>query len=520
MLGSAASVPVTFEPSGRTVWVAPGTTALVAARKAGVDVVATCGGRGTCGACGVRVVQGELGAVSSDEAVLLARAPRDVRMACRAEVVSPVVLRPVIDADVTSVAEGAEGVAGALVAGVDLGTTTVAAAVVDPVTGAELGRSVVLNGQAPWGADVLARLSAAMQGDGEDLRVAAEDSVLKALDMATGARLGMLERVVIAANTAMATLLCGADVTPLSRYPFAIPKDSDRLPAHSRLREALPTCEIVVVPAIASFVGGDAAAGAVAHRILESDTATVLVDIGTNAEVVVASRGCVWVSSAAAGPAFEGGTISHGGPAVPGAITSVEFRDGGGVAMATIGDQEPRWMSGAGLVSCVAQMLRSRDLAADGAMVADGPHGIRMRRDDAGVIGIDITDTGSVRVTQLDIRAFQLAKAAVRVALDMTLGAAGVKDAGVGRVLVAGAFGAALDARDLVDLGVVSAGLKDVLVPVGNASLEGAVAIALDESLLEQWIQAASGVESVELASDPAFTERLIAALSLECSYR
>ena len=156
-------VPVTFEPAGVTTWVVAGTTLTDAARQAGIMVPAPCGGRGVCGSCGVSVLAGALASADEAERAMLVRARPGIRLACRATVVGPVTVRP-LALDATSVQAPAlvgSMAAGPLVAGVDLGTTSVAVALVDPRTGRELARASVANRQQRFGADVLARLSAA-----------------------------------------------------------------------------------------------------------------------------------------------------------------------------------------------------------------------------------------------------------------------------------------------------------------------------------------------------------------------
>ena len=197
-----------------------------------------------------------------------------------------------------------------LVAGVDLGTTSVAVVLVDVESGREVARASVPNRQQAFGADVLTRMSAALSGSASQLREAAEASIVSALE--TAAERGEVQtagivRLAVAANSAMTALLLDVDVAPLATSPFTAPSDGGAIAAGSSL--LVPLAEdatAVVIPPIAGFVGGDALAAAIAAGLAEADEPVLLVDFGTNAEIVLAGCGSLVVASAAAGPAFEG----------------------------------------------------------------------------------------------------------------------------------------------------------------------------------------------------------------------
>lgn len=519
------TVKVTFVPAEVTVDVEVGSTLIEAARAAGIVLTAPCGGRGTCGGCAVRVVEGELAEPGEAERGTLARAPSGVRLACRAQVVAAVRVSPLfgrVGGDTEAVAEASdrgESLHG-VVAGVDFGTTTVAALLVDAESGKELGRGGAANMQSAYGADVLSRMSAALEGRGEELRRAGEESVASALaSAAAGGGLGAVrvERVVVAANTAMASLLTGTDVSPLASHPFAVPGLRGEMGVTPVLREWLASAATVsFVPPMGGFVGGDALAAAVVAGLADVTDAVLLIDIGTNAEIVLATPERVLAASAAAGPAFEGAGISCGGPAAVGAVERVAL-DAGQVSMETIGNATPRWLSGAGFVSAVAMLRRVGHIAEDGIMREEGPLSARFDRDANGVAEFTLSeaDAPAVKLNQLDVRALQLAKAAVRTGVEIVLRRAGVLEEDVGAVLVAGAFGAALDPEDLRDLGVLPPGLADRMGKIGNAALEGAAAMALDPALDAIAADIAARVEHVDLAADAQFNSSFLAATAL-----
>ncbi|HEY5472392.1 MAG TPA: ASKHA domain-containing protein, partial [Candidatus Limnocylindrales bacterium] len=380
-----------------------------------------------------------------------------------------------------------------------------------------LARASVANQQSSFGADVLSRVSASLNGESEALRTLAENSILDALraaGQAGNADVSRVERLVVAGNSTMAALLMGADVTSLASHPFTPPVGGEPLAADSALRAAVaPGAEAALVPPMAAFVGGDALAATVASGLVDVDAPALLVDLGTNAELVLARPDGLLVASTAAGPAFEGVGVSCGGPAVAGAVDRVEI-SGVDVRLHAIGDAEPRWFSGAGLVSAITALISAGHIAPDGAMVAQGPLAPRFARDEAGVLGVGLSAEGAPRIvlTQLDVRALQLAKAAVRAGIEALLRHAGLSATDLGEVLVAGAFGAALEPADLVAIGVLPSNAASRIRRVGNAALEGAAAMALDSGLTKIAAQTAAQAVHVDLAADPAFNTGYIVA--------
>ncbi len=475
--------PVTFEPSGVTVWVETGQTVLAAARSAQVSIDATCGGRGVCGSCSVKVLDGALASPGPAERSVLSRAPAGVRLACKAVVTGPVRVRPVVAMGAPHVDVAGPASASVLVAGCDLGTTNVSVAVIEPASGRQAGLATVHNRQASFGADVMARMSAAMGGDAHELAVAARASVAEALGLAAGAARDRVQQVVVAANSAMAALFAEADVAPLAAAPYTAPE----LPVSGAASwlGLSPSATVRVLPPIASFVGGDVLAGLVAVDVLSATEPVLLLDIGTNAEVALWAHGRLTVASAAAGPAFEG---------IAG-------------------------LPGSAFVAAVAGLRARGALGADGLLdpsssevviLGDGVRAVRV-----GTVDADVT------VTQLDIRALQLAKAAVRVALNAVLRSAGIPPAKLGRVWVAGAFGGALDPADLVSIGMLPASLAGVVEVPGNTSLSGASMLALGFSAGEDAVSATldrlrDGVHLVDLPNDPQFAARMMDAVRLE----
>ena len=504
---------VSFLPGGESVEVDRGTAVLVAARTAGVQLVASCGGRGTCGSCAVRVHEGALGEPDDVEFTAMARLPKSVRLACRATVVGDVTVEPImkpkrvepaqplavpastaslhllddddyaLPADVLGRGTSEETrFPAALVVGVDLGTTNVSAAVVNPDTGQVVGTATVPNRQTSWGADVLTRLSASLGGDAVPLRNAAQMSVVDAVEqaLATGGSHGAhIDRVVIAANSVMAALLVGADASTLAAAPF-VPVTQLEL-TDGPFPRKFPAATVQVLQPIAAFVGGDTRAGLVATGMsVPSEqpgnaTPTLFIDIGTNAEVALRVGSTVWVASAPAGSAFEG-------------VGAYDLRVPGSTLLRALHQARE-----AGSLDETGLLQEGRD------NVSRSTEGILQLRTEAGAT-----------ITQLNVRDLQMAKSAVRAATNGVLREAGVSPGDLGDVFVAGAFGGAVPAEVLIGLGVVPPVGADVITFAGNASVDGALAVAKGQSS-----EVVGTVLHVDLATDPSFSSDLMSYTAL-----
>lgn len=512
---------VEFLSAGRHAEVARGATVLDAATHAGIIIPAPCGGRGACGRCAVTVLEGDLEPPEERELAALARArigTSEVRLACMARVAGDVTVRPLVTTT-QDPAVAADGRAQSVVAGVDLGTTTVAVQLVDVTRHTVVGSARVFNRQAAFGADVLSRIAASLGGAGEQLMAAAEGSVLEALALARGDRPGAVlpvRRIVLVGNTAMVSLLAGADVAGLAAHPFSHALAGMEQLTGARLAAGVGDVEIVVVPPVAAFVGGDLVAGLIAEGLAEEAIDALFIDLGTNAEVAAVAGGRLVVASAPAGPAFEGWGIACGGQAGPGGVVRVLPADARGGLRSITDEGPPSYLTGSGLISAVAHLRRVGHLDADGLLKLEGPaqdrffsaEGVR-----AVALGEDPLER-RVFLSQLDVRALQSAKAAVCVAIRAVTEAAGV--GALREVVVTGAFGGALESRDLVDLGIVPKEAAGVLRHVPEAALRGAAAMALDPGLFEEARALASRADHVDLAMGESFTDEFVAALRLE----
>ncbi len=463
-----------------------------------------CGGRGKCGKCKV-FARGALSPLSQLERAHLSAAEikRGVRLACEAEawgdcevyaqtaqtesniltasVLPPFTLRP---------AFSRYGVA------VDVGTTTLAATLY-AADGNLLAQASALNPQSAWGADVVSRLGAALNGENKALAAAireAIDGLIFQLCRGAGMRSTEIDGVVITGNTAMLYLLTEMEITPLSRAPFKITEKfgkACRADETGFLALAADT-EIYFPPCIAAFVGADTVCAALATELTAGEEPRLLADVGTNGEMALWTGKELLVCSTAAGPAFEGVGIGMGMRAETGAIDRVEIAEDG-LRVHVIGNATARGICGSGLVDAVACLLKTGAIDGTGYMEAES-----------------VSVGGKVALTDKDIRMVQLAKSAVCSGIDTLLATAGLDAAQVRELTVAGGLGNHLRAENACAIGLFPRGFEEKTVCAGNAALGGATALLLDITARERCAQIVAAAQTVELAVNATFAARFI----------
>jgi len=337
-----------------------------------------CGGRGRCKGCRVKVINGALPVTDDDARRITAQELADGwRLGCRATAHVDLTLQ-IAQWDAPVLSDGApfeftprEGFGVA----VDLGTTTIAAQLLDLRTAQVLAVRTGLNPQAKYGGDVMSRIDFAVNGGATTLTQLIRDelgAMISELLLAAQRSPTELTRVVIVGNTAMHHLFCGLDITPLSHSPFEPATDGMQIFPARDLGWDSGDAMVHFLPCLGGFVGSDILAGILATNLHESDSLRVLIDLGTNGEIVVGNRERILCASTAAGPAFEGARISMGMRAATGAIAEVTCGDGQ-FACRVLGNVEPRGICGSGLVDAVAAALGRGLVAPTGRFAQGGP---------------------------------------------------------------------------------------------------------------------------------------------------
>ena len=399
----AANVRIRLEPWSVEIEAPRGSPLMPVLSANGVEF--PCGGAGICGGCGVRLLSGSLPVSVEDKAAFrLNEIACGWRLACRARVEEPLVLEcgqwqmNVLTDDTLLKGNGKHGLGIAI----DLGTTTIAAQMIDLGSGRILGVRTALNPQMQAGADVMSRIHAVLLG--EDLKNMVRAELRTIVSELAGGRAQEVCEVLIVGNTVMHHLFCGLDVEPLAGAPFVTPHPGTRCFTPANLGWPLPgNCTIRFAACIGSFVGADTLAGIIATGVAEGEELAALIDLGTNGEIAIGNRHGLVCASTAAGPAFEAGCIRMGMRASPGAIAHVELGNGG-LRASTIGDAEVRGICGERYGGCGCSGLNN------GAILPIGTGGKRNQ-------GLPVS--GVVSLYQSDIRELQLAKAAIASGLQL-----------------------------------------------------------------------------------------------------
>ncbi|MHB8779852.1 MAG: ASKHA domain-containing protein [Candidatus Geothermincolia bacterium] len=360
----------------------------------------------------------------------------------------------------------------------DLGTTKIAAYLTDLETGEVLGAAALLNGQIPHGEDVMSRLSHAMTGGATILR----DAVLADLNALAvrvceehGRPTTSVAEVTLVGNTAMHHLFLGLPVRQLALAPY-VPTVSEAVDVKARDLGLLvaPGAYVHCPPVIAGFVGSDHVAMLLATALPDAGGNVLGLDIGTNTEMSLVSRGHVISCSCASGPAFEGAHIRDGMRAAAGAVERVEIADGRAI-VSTIDGAPPVGLCGSGILDAVAALRRTGLLSATGRLAESCPPGPGGRGRQ--FVIVPAADSGSGRdivLTEEDIQELLLAKGAIASGAGILLAEAGISAADLDEVIVAGAFGTFIDVGSARDIGMFPALPLERFSQVGNAAGVGA----------------------------------------------
>ena len=392
---------------------------------------------------------------------------------------------------------------------VDLGTTNVAAYLTDLESGKCLARLGIENPQVAYGADLITRVNHAIRTphghiELQSAAVTAITSLAKDLCAAVDAPVDAIVDIAVCANTAMHHLLLDLPVSQLGRAPF-VPATCVALDVKARdLGLAmLPGAYVHLLPNVGGFVGGDHVATLLATEERWSDSTTVVIDIGTNTEVSLMHRGTIITTSTASGPAFEGGNISAGMRAAEGAIERVRFVDGE-IRIDVIGDVEPVGLCGSGVIDVLAA-LREAEIINRRGSICSGHPGVR---DNYG--RREYLLASQVAFTQDDVRAVQLAKAAIRAGLDMLLREAGLAEEAIAHVVIAGAFGHYLDIASAIAIGMFPPLPMERFAQVGNAAGAGVRMALASGATREHASHLATRCRHLELGTRPDFQKAFL----------
>ncbi len=411
---------------------------------------------------------------------------------------------------------------------IDLGTTTLVFAFVDKVASQVVHTVTMLNSQRKYGADVLSRIQASVEGKQEELRESIQKDLCEGIDelleeyriTVEGNELSEqqimdIEHIVISGNTTMIHLLMGYDCSTLGAYPFEpvntgfISDTAEKILGYNQSGAEIKT---TILPSVSAFIGGDIVSGLYALDFAQNESISLFVDLGTNGEIVLGNCDRILTTSVAAGPAFEGGNISCGMGSVAGAIYAVEIKlsdrnnysndSGNGkqsltIQMETIHSTPPCGICGTGVIETVAELLKCGLIDETGLLVDEYfDNGFPLANEQEPII-----------FTQQDIRQFQLAKAAVRTGIEVLIKEYGITTDEIDKVYIAGGFGYHLNVAKAASIGLIPPELTAKATAVGNTSLAGAVKYLADANASDTIQRIKNASEDIILANDTDFQE-------------
>lgn len=407
---------------------------------------------------------------------------------------------------------------------IDLGTTTIAAYLYDLVSGKKVGTYSALNGQAAFGADVLTRIAAAMQPEGlEQLQKAVINTInglIEKMGIELGVESEMIYSVIICGNTAMQHLFLGLNPKQLSRAPFTAVTLTDVKVSASELGLKINEKGTVhFLPLIGGFVGADTVAAVLSTDMGNSESIKLMIDLGTNGEIVIGNQQKMLAASAAAGPALEGAGIKFGMRGTDGAIERVRLTEWE-IHLKTIGDSKPIGICGSGLVDLIAEMVKMKMINERGRLCtrelyieSNGNHPIAKRLDlihgERGFIIADERESGTgekIYLSQKDIRQLQLAKGAIAAAYQILIKRYGIEETQIDEILVAGAFGNYVDTEQAKLIGLLPNFENVPVRSVGNAAGAGVQLFLLSQTKQSMLFAKMEKIEHIELASDKEFS--------------
>jgi uncharacterized 2Fe-2S/4Fe-4S cluster protein (DUF4445 family) len=387
---------------------------------------------------------------------------------------------------------------------IDIGTTTMVIELVDLATGALLAIASIENPQRFGGSDVMTRITYEAEVPGE-LRLALRRALnheLKRLCAELGLDRKQLVEMVIVGNPTMRDLAFNLDVMPIGRLPYRSVTETafrdGELPSTMISRRAHelgflmhPQGRVIAAPLVACHVGADAAADLVAVDAIEKGGSFLLVDIGTNTEIIASDGKRIVVASSPAGPAFEGGGVRYGMPGADGAIEKVRLADGR-FEVDVIGDAPPEGICGSGLVDLLAVLRRNEWMSNRGTF-------------HQGAAELRIVDSPRITFSRADVGHLAIAKAATAVGQRVLLRRLGLEPKDLDRVYLAGGFANALDIRTAVEIGLLVDAPPERIIRAGNASIAGARALLLSRRRRAALDDLVRRIEHVELESEPDF---------------
>lgn len=545
---SKQKIRITF--NGQPYLAERGQTVLEALINNGLLLRSDCGGKGRCGKCQVKIHDPDpvsLCPPSEAEVKILGgkRLAAGYRLACSATALNDISLEIPASARLgASVLEKApplllekhtfskarrHGLKDNYSLAVDLGTTTIAVYLCDLAAGKVIASIAMRNPQAIFGDDVMSRISAISSDP--DLLKRLQRMAVKTIEWGAQALIGSMnvapahiKTMRVVGNSTMIHIFVGQNPASIGVYPYAPQFTEEKQFAADGVGFSFnPGTEVHTLPLITGFIGADTVGATVAADLEKNPVGTMLVDVGTNGEIMFLGKAGLVATSCATGPAFEGATIQHGMQAVPGAIHRVKIdqakrkvsycliqKDSGNA-------KKPAGICGTGVISAVAELLRAGIISKDGSFNHKTEYS-NFRLDENGtaqfiLVPPEKTEEGrAIVLTQKDVRAIQLAKGAIRTGIELLCIETNIDRPG--KILLAGAFGSYINPQDALTIGMLPALPPKDIEGVGNAAGAGAILTLFDERFAKKAKALSRSTRVLDLSTHPDFQDTFINSLA------
>jgi len=410
----------------------------------------------------------------------------------------------------------------------DIGTTTLAAGLVDLASGKVVALDAELNPQIAFGADVISRIVYMQESPGKRQKL--QEELIKGLNRLlfrlcrnTRREQGRIFEATVVGNTTMLHSLLGLDARYIALVPFVGVLNRAQCVSATELGLQIhPRGKVYILPAIASFVGADTVAVILATRLYQTPVPRLAIDIGTNGEVMLATKDGILTASTAAGPAFEGGRIKFGMRATKGAISS--FRATPSIDYTVIGSSPPRGICGSGLIDLVAELFRVGVLDRQGRMFLPSETGsslaaelaqrVRVRGEEREFV-VSKNEETEITLTQKDVRELQLAKGAIRAGIELLMKEANINTRDIEAVFLSGVFGNYINREKAVLLGLIPPFPLDRIHFIGNGAMDGALRVLLNLEERRKADEVSAQVHHIELSGKADFEETFLRCLEL-----
>lgn len=482
-----------------------------------IEINNFCNGKGTCGKCKFKLLEGQVSSLTDSEISLLSDDEKrnKTRLACltypktdiKIQVDSPKsnikVLDQGIKSDFKMVLKKGYGLA------IDIGTTTLAAYLVDLSTGEIIDKDSAINSQSKYGLDVMTRISFEYENE-NGIRLLQEEiikslnKIINNLSQRNNIGKGLIKEVVIAANTTMLHMLVGKDARPLGKYPYKA-EFLQGLKINSRDIGLNLDAILYTLPNVSAFVGSDIVAGVYLTELKDKKD-TLFIDIGTNGEIVLKAKDKLYCCSTAAGPALEGMNIECGMRAESGAIEAINLGKDE-ISLITIENDAPLGICGSGLLSAVSQivdndLVNKRGRIIDPKKLEDTDYRKKyIKENKEGKRYIVLDEQNNVFLSQKDIRQVQLAKGAILSGFITLLKRENMELTDLNSVIIAGGFGSHLKKEDITGVGILPKQASDLINYVGNSSLIGAYMALMNNEIINEMEKLSEEIQYIELST-------------------